>query len=501
MHLKITMPSKAFIESITDAELEKLTEVLSYTNTAAQHMVKRHYNMKWLKEKNRAAWAFKLEELKKAVHHTLIWEEDGKKYIRPGSIPYLRADFNITVENTIVYPTPKAVGWKVKFPYDRMEHQLVTENEMIADPHSSCELCTSAGKSAILLHVCRNTGFSTVIVVPSKSIFHELLDSFEKYLGKAQVGGFGDGKKVIGKKFTIAIGDSLANIKQGTVEWEFFSTRQQMCVDESHTWGADSLNDICHGVLGDVPCRHFFSGTQTRNDGAEKLLQSIIGRIVYDLPTWLAKERKIVAEHVFNIVELESSNPNFHSNDALEMKREHFLGNRNICAFVAKMSNAVALAYGQQTLVLVEELKQISMLSKLLKVPYAIAHSESKKERLLELGLEKVDPSESVEKFNKNEVKVLIGTSCIATGTNIYPVHHCHNWVGGASEIKTAQGTVGRSVRHGHSNPWADKCAPKPLSTIWGYAVMDVPIMMAHLDKQLEVYCNSRSVIKRIKIK
>lgn len=500
MQLTIATPSKAFIESISEDELKNLTKALSYTNTAAQHMVKRHYNMRWFKEKNRAAWELKLEELKKAVHHTLIWEEDGKKYIRPGSIPYLK-DFDIQVTNKIVYPVPKPVAWRQKYPYDRYEHQQTTEEQMILDPHSSCELCTSAGKSAILLHVCRNTGFSTVIVVPSKSIFWELMHSFEKYLGRNLVGGFGDGQKTIGKKFTIAIGDSLANLKPGSKEWEFFSSLQQMCVDESHTWGADSLNEICHGVLGNIPCRHFFSGTQTRGDGAEVLLQSIIGRIVYELPVHEAKKRKIVAEHEYTIVELESSNPNFYSKDALEMKRKHYLENRNICAFIAKMANATALAYGKQTLVLVEELNQISMLTKLLKVPYAIAHSETKKERLAELGLEKVDPSESVEKFNKNEVKVLIGTSCIATGTNIYPTHYTHNWVGGASEIKTAQGTVGRSLRLHTANPWADKCVPKEFSMIFDYAVFDIYIMVAHLNTRLETYALSHSPIKRIKLK
>lgn len=502
MQLKIDTPSKAFIESITPEEMEKLRKALSYTNTAAQHLVKRHYQQKFFKMKNPDGWAARLEELKKDVHHTLIWEENGKSYIRPGSIPYLQKEFTIDVTNHIVYPTPKPVAWKKVYPYERYEHQRTTEERMIADPHSSCELCTSAGKSAILLHVCRNTGFSTVIVVPSKSIFNELLDSFEKYLGKDKVGGFGDGKKQIGKRFTIAIGDSLANVRPGTEEWTFFSNLQQMCVDESHTWGAESLEEICHGVLGNIPCRHFFSGTQTRGDGAEVLLQSIIGRIVYELPVWEAKQRKIVAEHDFTIVELESSNPNFYSKDALEMKRKHFLENRNICAVIAKMANATALAYGKQTLVLVEELHQISALIKLLKVPYAYAHSESKKDRLEELGLVKVDPDESVEKFNKNEAKVLIGTSCIATGTNIYPTHYTHNWVGGASEIKTAQGVVGRSCRHGWQNPWADKCVPKDISKIFDYAVTDIHVMMSHLEKRIdETYVNSRSPIHRIKMR
>jgi hypothetical protein len=155
----------------------------------------------------------------------------------------------------------------------------------------------------------------------------------------------------------------------------------------------------------------------------------------------------------------------------------------------------------RQTLVLVEELEQIAMLAPLLKVPFAVAHSEKKTERLLELGIDKVNPTESVEKFNKAEALVLIGTSCIATGTNIYPVHNCINWAGGASEIRTKQGAVGRSVRLGNANPWGANCTPKEKATIWDFDVHDVFIMHKHLEDRIGFYRESGTEIKRIRLK
>lgn len=500
MQINISSPTKAFLEEYTPEELENLIKALTYTNTSNQHMLKRHYNNKWLRAKNKDAWEKQLENLKNSVKFTLIYEEDGKKFIRPGSIPYLKTQFDLKVNSAIKYPTPKAIPWNKPLPFDLHDYQQITNDEMILDPHSSGELCTGAGKTATLLKLCRETGFRTAIVAPYKINFDELVEKFEKHLGRGNVGTFGDGKKTLGKRFTICIGDSLANVKPGTPEWEFFSKLDMLAVDESHTWGAESLDEICHGVFANVPVRHFFSGTQTRGDGAEKLLQSIIGRIVYELPTWLAVEKGYISKHSYKIIELESSNPNFHSNDALEMKRIHFLRNRNICAFIAKLANTMATTYRQQTLILVEELSQISMLLPLLKVPVVYAHSESKKDRLAELGLEKVDRNEAVEKFNKAEAMVLIGTSCISTGTNIYPTHHTANWVGGASEIRTAQGAVGRSVRLHNQNPWADRCVVKESSTIWDFDVWDVYVMKAHLEKRLIVYGNSRSEIKRIKL-
>jgi superfamily II DNA or RNA helicase len=275
-------------------------------------------------------------------------------------------------------------------------------------------------------------------------------------------------------------------------------------VDESHTFGAETLEEICYGVLAEVPYRMFFSGTQTRNDGAEKLLQSIIGQTVHTLTTREAIAGGYICPHDYRIVNIESSNPNYATQDVLDMKRKHFLKNRNICAFIAKLCNAAALSR-HQTLVLVEELEQISMLLKLLKVPTVYAHSEKKPDRLATLDLSKVDPGESVEKFNKGEAMVLIGTSCIATGTNIYPMRHTINWVGGTSEIKTKQGAIGRSVRLGSHNPWRElnerNCSPKTITTIWDFNVFDIFVMSRHLEDRLPYYHESGTEIKTIDLK
>ena len=182
------------------------------------------------------------------------------------------------------------------------------------------------------------------------------------------------------------------------------------------------------------------------------------------------------------------------------MKREHFLKNKNIANFAAKLANALG-NQNKQTLVLVEELSQISMLVPLLTVPFAIAHSEKKKERLEELGIDKVDNDESIEKFNKNEVRVLVGTSAVSTGTNIFPMAATVNWVGGASPIRTKQGAVGRSVRFGHSNPWADRCAPKSNVIIYDFDIEDCAVMTRHLEARLSCYQESGTTIKYIRLK
>lgn len=496
MKFKVVSPIKAYLENPTEGEIDYLRNTLTYTNTSVQHLLKRHYDNRWFRSSNPDGWDARLDQLKSELKRTMLFEEDGKYFVRPGSIPFID---NATAENTLKYPLPKKIAWAKPLPFELKDYQQKSVDGLIEAKHGHVEICTGAGKSAILLKLCRETGFRAAIIAPSKSIFNELREAFEFHLGRANVGAFGDGKKKIGKRITICIGDSICNVVPGSEEWNFFSGLDMLCVDESHTWGADTLEEICNGVLANIPYRFFLSGTQTRGDGGEKLLQSIIGKRVVTLSTKDAIAGGHICPHTFTIVRLESSNPNYSARDALAMKRVHFLGNKNIAVFVTKLANAAA-SQGQQTLVLVEELSQIAMLLPNIGVPTAIAHSETKPDRLAELGLHKVDPAESVEKFNKGEVMVLIGTSCIATGTNIFPVHNCVNWVGGASEIKTKQGAVGRSVRFLDRNPFKNNCAPKPKATIWDFDVYDIDLMTRHLDTRLEYYADSGTEIKHLNI-
>ena len=504
MKLSIVSPTKAIVKRSSIEELELLKELLTYTNTANAHLLKRHSKNRFWMINNRETWQARYEEIKKSVHQTLVFFEDGNYYIRPGSIPYLEGKITLEVQNDIKYPTPKKVAWSKPLPFELYPYQQESVDKLIEAKHGGVSITTGGGKTYILLKLLREIGLPAVLVVPSKSIFNELLEKAQYHLGKANVGGYGAGKKDIKKKFTIAISDSLVNLEKGTEAYEFFANKQVFLGDEAHSLPSETLEKVCHGVLANIPYRFFCSGTHTRGDGAVPLLQSITGSVVHSLTTQEAVEGGYICPHSYKIIEIESSNPNYNADDALEMKRIHHLRNKNIAAFITKLTKLEATARRRQSLVLVEELSQISMLVKLLKsdgIPVAYAHSESKKERLEELGLEKVDPNESVEKFNKGEAMVLIGTSCIAVGTNIFPCHNTFNWVGGTSEIKAKQGAVGRSVRLGKHNPWHENCTEKTHCTIYDFDVYDVYLMSKHCEDRIKHYEESGSEIKRIKLR
>lgn len=500
MKLSIISPIKALVVSSTIDELDSLTKQLSYIDLSAKHELKRLSKNFWFKNSNPVKWQLTCDALKNQINQCLVFKEGDINYIRPGSIPYIK-DIYLEIDNKIKYPMPKKVPWAKPLPFDLYPYQQESVDKLIEVKHGNVNICTGGGKTAAILKICRELGLPAVIVTPSSSIFNEILKSAETHLGKKLVGAYGDGKKRLGKLVTVAISKSLAMIKEDTPEHDFFSKIQVFAGDECHTLPAETLEQVCHGVLSNAPYRFFFSGSPTRADGADRLLESIIGKTVVTLTTKEAVSKGYVCPHEFKIVQIESSNPSFTSTDVLEIKREHFLRNKNICAFIAKLCNLMT-ERGEQVLVLTEELNQIAMLLPKIKSSVAIAHSEKNQTRLTELGLYKVDPSESVEKFNKKEATVLIGTSCISTGTNIYPMRHTVNWQGGSSEVKAKQGAVGRSVRLPKANPFAKNCGSKERVTIWDFNVFDNYVLERHLEERIKYYMDSgEGLIKHIKLK
>ena len=500
MKLTLSSPTKVYVSG-TDEELDSLRSQLSYVDLSVKHEIKRLSKNHWFRSSNPEKWELTIKLLKEKLNCCLVFEDGPLLYIRPGSIPYLEMPFEI--DNQIEYPKPKKIPWFHPLPFELYDYQKESGKRFLelAIKHGNVNICTGGGKSALILWLCRELGLQTTIVTPSSSIFNEILKQAEYHFGKGKVGAYGDGKKRLGKLITVTTSKSLAMLEPGTKEYEFFSQTQCFLGDECHTLPSETLEAVCHGVLQNAPYRFFFSGSPTRADGAEKLLQSIIGETVLTLTTREAVEKGFVSPHDFRIVRIESSDPNLGSTDPLEIKRMNFLRSRDICNFIAKLCNSLA-ARGEQVLVLCEETNQISMLLPKLTVPTVIAHSEKLAARLQELGIPKVDPAESVEKFNKKEALVLVGTSCISTGTNIYPQTHTVNWQGGASEVKTKQGAVGRSVRLPQANPWAKLCGEKKNCTVWDFDVTNCYVLERHLEERIRCYKDSGdNLIKYIRLK
>ena len=499
----IKTPTKAYLENYTQNDLDRLTKALSYTNTSKLLQYRKVQKSKWFKDNNPVEWQARLDSLKD-YHHTLLFSDSEGVYFYAGSVPYLiergllaKSD----VSNAILYPVPKPMTWKTAPKHELYPYQRQMVDALKIEKHGAAVSCTGSGKSLGIMTLTKELGLRTVIVVPSQSIFGELLPLAEKLFGKDKVGAFGDGKKKLGKQITIAIARSLSNVKENSPEWKELVKTQVFIGDEGHLLPAETLASVCHGVFADVPYRFFFTGTHARGDGSLKLLQAITGKVVFEFSTEEAVKGGYICNHEFKIVKVSNHNPKFYSPDPLRLKRELFLKNPFIEDFIVKMAGMAFTEKNQKSLVLVEETSQIARLVKKFKennIPVLYAHSDKSKKDLLKIGLEPVNNTEQVEKFNKGECAVLIGTSCIGTGTNIHSQNFTYNFQGGSSEVKTRQGAVGRSVRKLTGTEYEKFHPPKNKCIIFDFDVADSEKLKKMLEQRIECYKDSGTPIQFI---
>lgn len=480
---KIISPTIAEIYNYQQ-NIEALREELSYKNLSAMFIYNKHKAKDWLRHRDPEAFQEEERRLKSEIFQSLLFNKNGKLCTYPGIIPYLNIPHS--VENLIEYPVFTPIPWTKPLPFEPYHYQEDSMDSLLAIKHGHVSLPTGAGKSALLIMLARNAGLRVVISTPSQSIFSELIEQFEVHLGKDRVGGYGDGKKDLKKPITIAINKSLSMIKEGTSAWDFFSDKQMLLVDESHQMAAEELSRTAYGVLSDVPYRLLVSGTQVRQDGKQKLLNSIIGPCVYEMSIKDAIAKKYLCPLKFKIITTIS--PSTKSvYDPIECRRLHFLRNPNIADLVARLCNANWNIKKESTLVLVEELSQISALASMIKVPFTYVHSAAKKEAEV-YGINKVNAQDEIERFNNGEVRVLVGTKCIATGVNFYPTHNVINFTGGSSEVVVKQGAMGRSTRKLENSKYKDFHKPKPFTMIYDFHIQGQQLLEKQLKKRISFY-------------
>jgi superfamily II DNA or RNA helicase len=204
---------------------------------------------------------------------------------------------------------------------------------------------------------------------------------------------------------------------------------------------------VCFGLVKDVPYRFFFSGTQMRSDGLDLLLDAITGPIVYRMSVREGVDQGFLAQPVFRMVHIKSD-IQFDSPDVNEMTRVHAFYNPKMNAMAAELINKAVSLMSRPTLVLVDELEQFGLLKPLLRYDVKFAHGGVTKENKSKVPEEfhDSDPKALVAAFNAGEFPILVGTSCISTGTDFLGVRCIVNLRQGKSEVEIKQ-CVGRGTR------------------------------------------------------
>lgn len=458
----------------------ELAERLAYVDQKVDYELRKFkQNPYFLSRYGEAAYQQRLSELKAAREKSLLFEDQAGLWTYSGLAHSLASEFEEAVQVKFEYPASKAIPWAKTLDRSPRYYQNEAIEKLLEAKHAGVSMATGAGKSLVILLLCKALGLKTVVMAPSVSIAGQLLEEFTTHFGAKYVGQYFDGTKKHEKLFTIAIAQSLTKIAEGSPAWNSLSKAEVFIADESHLCPAKTLSEVCFGLVAAAPYRFFFSGTQIRNDGLGPLLDAITGPIVYEISVSQLVDQGFLAKPIFRMLRLDSS-VNFSSSDANEMTRNHVYYNPQVNLAAANVINRSVSVMKRNTLVLVDELEQFGHLLPHLRFEARYAHGGASGSVLNKIpeAHRKSDPKKLVEAFNRGEFPILVGTSCIATGTDIKACKSIVYLRGGKSEIEVRQ-SVGRGTR---LIPGKESCF------FFDFAIDNVPMLAKHAAARKKIY-------------
>lgn len=413
----------------------------------------------------------------------------------------------VPVERAYGFPDPSPLRWRREPPHEPWLHQDEAKRALLAARHGAVEVAPGLGKSDVIEALVREIGLKALVGAPSLSIAEQLYDQMKSRLGSESVGRYFDGHKEPNKLVVIGTSGSFAQVKESSRDWKLLRSSRVFIADESHMWAARSLSSVALGLAALAEYRWFLSGTQMRGDGADLLLEGITGPVVYWMDTKQGVAGGYLAEPKFRLVTL-GSRSNYQSGDAARMTREHLYRNPAVLGAAADLANRFVSTLKRPTLILIDEVEQFSLLLPLLRFPVAFAHG-ALQETTMRRGhkvagnASKVpesyrdsDPKKLVAEFNEGKWPILIGTSCVSTGTDLRANEATIYLVGGKSEVAVRQ-AVGRGTRGGEKraikNPWTGQ---KKLDFFHvDFDVENIPMLHRHAKERRSIY---REVIGKV---
>ncbi len=482
MELEATTPTKLSIRNPSEKDVVELKKHLQYIDKKVDQEIARLKNAVYYNGSD-PEYQEKLAALKLArVKSLLFQEKDGSYFTHSGLQTKLSRLMNCPPnKSSFELPERRSIAWETVPEKQPRPYQTEMLSKLLEVSHGAVEVSTGLGKCFVVMMLCKVLALKTVVMAPSISIAEQLYTDFLKHFGKRKVGRFFAGKKESDKLFVIAVAASLTKVEEGTEAFDALQLSKVLLVDESHLVAAFTLAKVCQGLFGDVPYRYFFSGTQIRQDGLELLLEGIIGPVVFEMTVKEGVDQGYLAKPLFRMIKM-LSHSTYQSKDANKMTRKHLYYNPNVNRIAGSLASKMVDS-GKQVLILIDEMAQFNSLLPFFRHPAAFAHggvTVDNKDSVPK-DYHDSDPNALVKKFNDGKIQILVGTSCIATGTDIRNNKVSIYLVGGKSEIAVRQGAIGRSTRLVES-------IGKTSCAIFDFAITNIPVLNRHAEERSKIY-------------
>jgi len=486
-------PALAYVDSKTEFLWRKRSALL---RTYETHKDKKHYFAPWqITGRGYEVYKYEVEELERDRHRSLLFEDRKGFWTYSGLAPKLAAMCGAGIVGGFKVPAKTEFPWAKKpfglRPYQQEAVDALLDNRVgTSKLPTAIELATGGGKTRIIAELIHRVGGSGVVMVPTLSIAEQMVEVFSEWFGASNVGRYFGSKKQAEKNIVVAVSRSLSLTKEDSPAWKNLAKKKLVAFDESHLTPAETLTKVVFGVLKDIPYRFSVSGTQVRGDGAELLLEGIIGPKVFEADVRDLVDSGYLAKPLFYQIKIKSDDtPPL---DSLECNRVCYHANSNIYDHVEIMV-AKELSVNGRVLILVDEITQfIYLYPKIKKYRVGFAHGPLTGEReksSIPKEFHKSNANQLVQDFDAGNLDVIVGTSCVNTGTDFKTPTMIIDLVGLASEVRVKQ-SVGRGTRMGNG---------KTSFKYVDYDVVNVPKISGHAAKRRDIFNDIYGPVKIIK--
>lgn len=483
-------PTLLEIHNLSNSQLALIEKELTYTDKAAEQAYQRFRKNRWyLSAHGEEAYNEEVDRLKSEITKCLIVGGGLTLQTYSGLQSRLEKLLKCNSTNKVEYNEPKLLPWKVKPEFDLRYYQKESLAKLLEIKHGGIEIATGLGKTNIILHLVKELGLQTLILAPSTSIAEQIYDLLSYHFGNKYVGKFYSSKKEFKKLITVALPQSLIRLDEKSEAYKTIKKCNVFIADESHLCPAKTLADVCFGLAKNAEYRFFFSATQMRNDGKDLLLEAITGPIVYTMTARQGVDQGFLSKPIFKMVKC-VSDTTLLSEDANELTRHYLYYNDNVNRIAGDLTNKFVEFANSQVLILIDEVEQFSKLLPYIKeskIGFAHGPLGENKSKVPQAYWES-DPNDLVKQFNQGSLKVLIGTSCISTGTDIKTAKALIYLQGGKSEIQVKQ-AIGRSTRLA---PGKTECV------VIDFDVVNCPTVHRHAILRREIYDDIYGPIEEI---
>lgn len=482
--MKYTLDSESFIAEGPEETLNAIYKELSFKDKTVEYEINKLRNLKRRMSFKAASFDEKITALKLRELVHVAKRLDHGLWIPIGLFPRVSGKYPGEVVDKRNYRLNKRLMRSNNSKLRKPQEEAMAKIRALQPPVvcGVIDLPTATGKTRLAEEVIAAYGLPTIFLVPSRNLMNSTAERFEGLFGKNEVGVYGDGRKNI-RHVTVATYQSV-----NLADLEEFKDVRMAIFDEVHRVPAETFFSAAIVNLKNAIYRIGLSATPDRADGSDLLIEAACGEIIYSYSPkqaiadgFLARPSFIMyavqktkgtykkwktekGKRIWNGLEYADAGNKKADTDTLVAYKNWVLGNDYLNDAVALMARDCA-ALNQCVLILVDEKEHGEKLSERLQgITHEFVHGDRN------------DVEDVIQRFNRREIPVLIGTTVIGEGTDTIPVDVMFNLLGNTRPKQA----IGRALRNENGK--------KPKTLIIDFYFPNCPVLDRHSKLRQKVY-------------